>query len=134
MKFSGQNLFYKAKTDLFEHNIAAFIDSAVTSWWNEREDATQKEVDECCGEGATPNFLTLIHEKANRVGCAIAQFQGAKGKTTYMVCNYSYSTIKGEKVYESGEAASKCEKGINENYSALCSETEEIDWNKIADV
>lgn len=135
MRYSGQNLFFQAKTDIFEHNIATFIESAIDSWWNEKEDATQENIDSCCGEpNKIPHFLTMIHEKANRIGCAISQYQGPRGKTTYIVCNYSFTIIENQQVYESGEAGSKCITGNHKKFSALCSDDEEIDWNKIDEI
>jgi hypothetical protein len=134
MKNSGQNLFFKAKTDVFERNIAAFIDNAIASWWNEREDASQDDIDACCGDGSTPHFLMMAHEKADRVGCAISQFQGPKGKTTYLVCNYSYAIVSDQRVYDTGDTASKCVSGVSEEYESLCSEAEEVEWNRVEEV
>lgn len=132
MKYSGQNLFFQAKTDIYEHNIAAFIEKAIETWWNEKEDATQENIDNYCGEpNKIPHFLTIINEKANRIGCALSQYQGPRGKTTYIVCNYSSTIIQNQRVYESGDAGSKCSTGKHDEFLALCSDDEEVEWNKI---
>lgn len=116
---------------MYEHNIASFINKAIESWWKEGEDATQDDIDTCCSDlTKAQNFLLMIHEKANRVGCAISQYQGPRGKTTYLVCNYSFSVIEETQIYESGEVGSKCVSGINENFDGLCSDDEEVEWNK----
>ncbi|CAG9810783.1 unnamed protein product [Chironomus riparius] len=132
MKYSGQNLFFEAKTDTFERDISSFIDSAFQSWWDERTSASQDDINSCCGApGKIPHFLMVVSDRANRVGCALSQYEGPYGKTTYIACNYSFTIITGQAVYETGEPASKCQTGANAKYPALCSSQEEVDPNKV---
>ncbi|KAG5667676.1 hypothetical protein PVAND_015648 [Polypedilum vanderplanki] len=130
MKYSGQNIYYSARTDAFEKNIGNFIDDAFQSWWDERKLASQENIDSCCGPPMEiPHFLEVSSDRVNRVGCAISQYTSSQGKETLMTCNYSFQIITGQKVYVSGEPASECKTGSNPNYTALCSTDEEFDPN-----
>jgi hypothetical protein len=47
-------------------------------------------------------------------------------KTSLLICNYSFTNIFGEAIYDVGPTGSKCTSGMNKNYDGLCSVNEEI--------
>lgn len=65
------------------------------------------------------HFTVMVNDKNDAVGCAIIRFQRNVYKYHYFVCNYGYTNMRNEQVYEPGQAASKCEK-INPHFKGLC--------------
>ena len=135
MLYAGQNLNFYARTDKFV-DIPTFMEETLPSWYSEKEFATQANIDAAFGDDSGPkqvfHFLQLVADRANQVGCAIAQWTDAQGKKDTIACNYSFAVISDYRVYESGAPGSKCETGTNPNYPALCSENESIDPNNIS--
>lgn len=65
------------------------------------------------------HFTVMANDKNNAVGCALVHYQDIDYKYNYFVCNYGYTNIPGEQVYESGKAASKCAKA-HPDFKGLC--------------
>lgn len=134
MRYSGQNLNYQASTGDYA-NPAEFIDGSVTVWYNEKQSASQQNIDSCCGGPSLvtkiPHFLEVSLDKANQVGCAMANFPQNGNQITVFTCNYSFDIIEEQKVYVSGPAASECQTGTNPQFPGLCSINESIDPNKV---
>lgn len=131
MKYAGQNIFFQASTGggaTFE-DPSEFIEQAIRVWYNEKQFASQANIDNCCGGENIPHFMELSVDKVNQVGCAISQYTDSQGKKSYIACNYSFTIIEGQKTYHSGPSGSDCVTGTNPNYPALCSENEQIDPN-----
>lgn len=105
------------------------IEKTVNIWWNEKDLASQANIDNCCGSDKIPHFLEMASDRVNQVGCAISQYTTPQGKMSYMVCNYSFTIILGQQVFVSGSPASQCQSGSNPNYQALCSVSEMVDPN-----
>ncbi|XP_037729421.1 uncharacterized protein LOC119560141 [Drosophila subpulchrella] len=71
------------------------------------------------------NFIQIVLENAEFVGCAIVQQSHNRWHQTFFTCNYGHAPVVGAKVYESGQEAGKlCKTGVNPKYVHLCSETE----------
>lgn len=132
MKYAGQNLNIWAWTDHFA-DIPGFLEESVSAWWKEKQFASQANIDHAFGASSGPkqvfHFLEMASDRANQVGCAIAQWTDSDGKKDYIACNYSFTVITDHKVYESGPTASKCKTGTNPKYPSLCSVDEYVDPN-----
>lgn len=135
MKYAGQNINFEAGTTNFAQ-ISTFIDETVAGWWQQKQYATQSNIDSAVGADSGPtqvyHFLEMASDRANQIGCAIAQFTDGQGKKTYIACNYSFTVIPKFAVYETGSAASKCQSGTNPKYPALCSVHEFVDPDNIS--
>lgn len=134
-QYSGQNLFFHTSYgggSQFE-DISTLIESSINVWYDEKKYATQSDIDSCCGPNIKkdPHFFEMVLDRADQIGCAIAEFTDSTGKTSLFACNYSFNIITDQKVYESGLTASKCTTGTNPEYPALCSHSETIDPNKV---
>ncbi|XP_016953954.2 uncharacterized protein LOC108027177 [Drosophila biarmipes] len=71
------------------------------------------------------NFIQIVLENAEFVGCAIVQQTHNRWLQTFFTCNYGHAPVVGARVYESGQLAGKlCKTGVNPKYVHLCSETE----------
>lgn len=54
------------------------------------------------------HFTVMVNDKNNAVGCAMVRYREKGVSTDYLVCNYGYTNVIGQRVYESGRTASKC--------------------------
>lgn len=72
----------------------------------------------------------MVNQKVTRMGCASVMFSAIKHKKLHyklvFTCNFSYTNILDEPVYETGDSCSKCTTGCNETYEGLCNKDEEI--------
>lgn len=132
-KYSGQNINFVANFGggATFSEISDFIEETINIWWDEKNMASQADINNCCGSTKIPHFLEMSADRVNQVGCAISQYTDEQGKKSYMVCNYSFTIILGQQVYVSGAPTSQCQSGLNPNYGALCSVNESVDPNKV---
>nr|XP_016997449.2 uncharacterized protein LOC108057627 [Drosophila takahashii] len=71
------------------------------------------------------NFVQMVLENAEFVGCAILQQTHNAWLQIFFTCNYGHAPVVGEPVYENGQTAGKlCKTGVNHDFVHLCSETE----------
>ncbi|EDW55099.1 GM10892 [Drosophila sechellia] len=71
------------------------------------------------------NFLQIVQENAEFVGCAIVQQSRHGWIQTFFACNYGHAPVVGSPVYESGQkAAESCKAGTNPKYAHLCADSE----------
>jgi len=71
------------------------------------------------------NFLQIVLENAEFVGCAIVQQSRHGWIQTFFACNYGHAPVVGSPVYEPGKkAAESCKTGANPKYAHLCAESE----------
>lgn len=82
------------------------------------------------------HFTVMVNDKNDAVGCAIIRFQrkmydGYVYKYHYFVCNYGYTNMRNEQVYEPGRAASKCKK-TNPHFKGLCYTSADIENPNLA--
>lgn len=72
----------------------------------------------------------MVNDRNAAVGCAMMRHRIDSNNLRYFVCNYGYSNVFGEQVYESGQVASKCVKK-HAFYEGLCStEIADTDFEK----
>jgi Cysteine-rich secretory protein family len=75
------------------------------------------------------HFAQMASDRINNVGCAMSRYSdkwNPSMKTSFFVCNYSFSTVYNEPVYQSGGAAERCRTGNNPQWSGLCSADEAV--------
>lgn len=65
------------------------------------------------------HFTVMVNDKNNAVGCAMVRYQANGYKYNYLVCNYGYTNVLGQQVYESGQTASRCARR-HPFYNGLC--------------
>lgn len=65
------------------------------------------------------HFTVMVNDKNNAVGCALVLHESNGYKMDYLVCNYGYTNVLGQQVYEPGWPASKCAKK-HPFYKGLC--------------
>ncbi|XP_036320292.1 scoloptoxin SSD976-like [Rhagoletis pomonella] len=124
-QFSGQNIgFFWIGREFKSH--AKRIKSFILNWFREYREANQTFIDSYAPhpEGKKiGHFTMLVADRAHRVGCAAIRYRDpmqANDMKLLMTCNYDFTNIFGEPVYQSGPAASKCIYKISEKYPALC--------------
>ena len=65
-----------------------------------------------------------MNARSYKVGCAVAEFDGKEDyvgwRNTYIVCNYSFSSISDIEIYKVGKAATQCKFGPDPKYPQLC--------------
>ena len=119
---AGQNLYWTATTGSYKDvNIA--LTSAVQSWFDEYELASQSDIEKCCGGSKLSkigHFLQLAQDRTVAVGCASSRYTKGKRKTTLVACNYSFGNIRDNHVYATGPTASACPNGKNSVFTSLC--------------
>ncbi|XP_011181980.2 antigen 5 like allergen Cul n 1 [Zeugodacus cucurbitae] len=124
-QFSGQNIGYFWIGREFKSH-AKRIKSFILDWFREFRIANQSYIDQYRPhpEGKKiGHFTMLVADRAHRVGCAAIRYRDPSDinfMKLLMTCNYDYTNILGEPVYQSGLAASKCVYKISEKYPSLC--------------
>jgi hypothetical protein len=74
----------------------------------------------------------LVSDRTDRVGCAISRFiewdpqYKRYMKNLLMACDYSFTNIYQQHVYETGPTASNCSTGGHYVYKGLCTALEPI--------
>ncbi|XP_037723395.1 antigen 5 like allergen Cul n 1 [Drosophila subpulchrella] len=129
-RYAGQNL-----SILFTRNVevAVFLRQRIAAWFDENRDATSADMEnyQMRGGPAIGHFTTMVNERNNRVGCAIARFTDSNGvQATLLACNYAVTNVLNNPVYRAGPAASECTTGRNSNYPNLCSPNEVYNYNQ----
>ena len=127
--FAGQNLGLRSSTGDFEP-VESVFENIIEAWYDEVKDASQSDIDKCCNSSSGEpigHFTLVVTDRATEVGCAIATYTDGKWKTSLMACNYSFTNLVNAKVYTTGDAASGCTTGVNENFAALCTIDEPIE-------
>lgn len=119
---AGQNLFWTATTGSYK-DVNFALTGAIKSWFDEYKDASQSDIDNCCGGGRLSkigHFLQVVQDRAVAIGCAVSRYTNGKWKTTLVACNYSYGNILNKHVYTTGRTASACPNGKNSVFTSLC--------------
>ncbi|XP_017100640.2 uncharacterized protein [Drosophila bipectinata] len=71
------------------------------------------------------NFLQLMVDHSDHLGCAILQQTYNGWRQTYLTCNFASAPIQGKHVFAtSGTAGTGCQTGKHPTYAHLCSEKE----------
>lgn len=119
---SGQNLYYKSTALQYPNASKALVDG-MTSWFDEWKDARSGLVDKLLWDDRPVfHFTVMVHEKNNRVGCGMIQYQSTWGSwimdSFMLTCNYQYTNALSEPVYTRGSPCSECT--CSAQYPALC--------------
>ncbi|KAH8409154.1 hypothetical protein KR009_009333 [Drosophila setifemur] len=129
-RFSGQNL-----SILFTRNvdIADFLRQRIAAWFDENRDASSADMEnyQMRGGPAIGHFTTMVNERNNRVGCAIARFTDSGNvQATLLACNYAVTNVINNPIYRAGSPASECTSGRNPTYANLCAANEAYNYNQ----
>ncbi|GAB0087271.1 venom allergen 5 [Sergentomyia squamirostris] len=142
--FAGQNLGWVASwPNVVDENFV--IKNITREWFYEYRFASQENTNNYTvglvnGE-QIGHFTALIHEKSDKVGCAVSRYSTLnKQKNEYLVaCNYCYTNMKYERTYTPGIPCSQCNSGkCGQVYKGLCDESEKVEpipdiWKKHLD-
>jgi hypothetical protein len=122
-KIYGQNLFSEITSGRIENDINQLLVNVVLSWYNEKKESSQADINQCCGGykfSKIGHFLQVIQDKVTSIGCAAARFT-KNGETHILAtCNYSHPNVVGKPTYVSGNSASQCPSGRDLIFMNLC--------------
>lgn len=131
---AGQNIALENATG--GYTDAATILSALIrkAWWGEYRYVQPDVIASMHGAGAGDggghdygHFTVMANQRSDRVGCALVRWHRSTSAVyyTYLVCNYSYTNVNAEQVYEAGAPCSDCPTGTacSREYAGLCAET-----------
>ncbi|CAD7083424.1 unnamed protein product [Hermetia illucens] len=108
------------------------VKGGINSWLKEYKNAEQSNLDKLRFKGrAIGHFTVMVNDLNTHVGCALLIQPNRRGSESYFACNYAQTNVMGTPLYIKGPPASKCIKGANENYPALCDVTEPINPRKL---
>ncbi|EDW63016.1 venom allergen-1 [Drosophila virilis] len=132
-KNSGQNLYIVGTTGSGESDAADILRNAVADWATEAEHINADQLAEYPDNYNGPtigHFTVMVNERNVAVGCAISNYLD-DGFNTYLVaCNYAATNFIGSPIYKScSQPAESCKSGTNPKNSALCSSSEDVDYN-----
>ncbi|XP_073828567.1 venom allergen-1 [Musca autumnalis] len=127
--YSGQNIgYYWIRREIKSHSRR--MKNFIVNWFKEHIDADQSFIDayHLHPKGKKiGHFTQMVADRVHRVGCAAIRYHEPDlplDTHFLMTCNYDYTNIYGEPIYQSGPAASKCAYNISNEYPALC------DWKE----
>ncbi|XP_061390203.1 venom allergen 3 homolog [Musca vetustissima] len=127
--YSGQNIgYYWIRREIKSHSRR--MKNFIVNWFKEHIDANQSFIDayHLHPEGKKiGHFTQMVADRVHRVGCAAIRYHEPDQPLDtkfLMTCNYDYTNIYTEPIYQSGPPASKCAYNISEEYPALC------DWKE----
>nr|ABI20180.1 29 kDa salivary protein [Phlebotomus duboscqi] len=131
-RYAGQNLGQmQSYPNFLDINIA--IKNITREWFREYKDATQANTDRFTSGNnrgkQIGHFTAFIHEKSDKVGCAVAKFTNKNNFKEYLIaCNYCYTNMMKEPIYTKGPPCSQCKKKkCGTVYKNLCPSDEEVD-------
>ncbi|XP_037932306.1 uncharacterized protein LOC119667094 [Teleopsis dalmanni] len=123
--FSGQNIgYFWIGREFKSHSkrMKAFI----LNWFKEYRDADQTFIDSYHPHPERKkigHFTLMVADRTHRVGCAAVRYREPSQPDDVkflMTCNYDFTNIIGEPIYQTGRTASKCTYQISEKYPNLC--------------
>lgn len=115
---AGQNLYWMGSST-YDNDVNKILANAVNSWYSEIKDASQADIDRCCGNNIG-HFTQVVRDNVFAIGCAASRYTDGQWKSTLVACNYSYGNMQNTPVYVTGSTASACSKGRDSTYSNLC--------------
>ncbi|CAD7083423.1 unnamed protein product [Hermetia illucens] len=126
---SGQNLAWSWTSGSLSAKKA--IKHGIKDWFHEYKDANQRNLDKLRFDGPViGHFTVMVNDLNTHVGCALLIQPKDGGKESFFACNYAQTNILNRPLYIKGRPASKCIKGKNRKYPALCDVSEPIDPNE----
>ncbi|XP_064550228.1 tabinhibitin 3 [Drosophila montana] len=119
----GQTVAYRG----FRGSIPDLDDILYTQlqlWFIEEKNATMNDIAQYRNPYGNPwlNFMHLVHDKVQKVGCAVLQQSINGWLQTFFTCNYDHAPVVGQPVYhQSLNPGESCKSGTNPTYASLCS-------------
>ncbi|XP_017066770.1 antigen 5 like allergen Cul n 1 isoform X2 [Drosophila eugracilis] len=120
---SGQNLFAAGFWKSMPITTRELLEIAVQMWAGEERDIKASDLQKLpvTQPKVIGHLTVLINEKNDAVGCGLVSYTVGEDRKFNLACNYAYSNVLGQSVYsECPTAGSKCRKGLNSQYPALC--------------
>uniref|UniRef100_A0A336MC68 CSON012961 protein n=1 Tax=Culicoides sonorensis TaxID=179676 RepID=A0A336MC68_CULSO len=126
-RYAGQNIGWSKGYSSDQSAIEVSLDG----WWNEYKNTRQSDIDRygssliylMNSSYVIGHFTAMSQDRANRIGCGASAYNGNE---RIIVCNYAFTNVVGQRVYESGTTASGCTTGRNPTYTNLCSTNEVV--------
>ncbi|XP_030387291.1 allergen Tab y 5.0101 [Scaptodrosophila lebanonensis] len=120
----GQSIAYKGlKGNL--PLLEDIISDQLLMWFNENSGASMMDILKYRGHNVgkpKDNFLQMILQDNEKVGCAVLQQSKNDWMQTYITCNYDHSPVANKPIYEtSPTAADHCPDGQSRKFQFLCS-------------
>lgn len=141
-KHAGQCIAEVSTSDSYSEKTPG-IKKAVLTWFVEYEYSKRLQTPETMNNVCfvavdgkqIGHFTAMSTDKTNKIGCAGLKYK--KFNKTHMkkmfvfniVCNYSYTNMKGEQTYVAGKKkpGAGCKKGTSGAYPNLCKTTEPVE-------
>ncbi|XP_063703724.1 antigen 5 like allergen Cul n 1-like [Culicoides brevitarsis] len=121
--WSGQNIAWSGGLG----NDMQAIRSAIDGWWKEYRQTRKSDIDHFGNSRAMiGHFTAMAQDRTDRVGCGAVRYNRNQ---RIVVCNYSFTNLRGSYVYRSGRATSGCKTGKNPSFPNLCSTREKVNPN-----
>jgi hypothetical protein len=121
--YAGQNLAIRWSSNPTAIN-SQVISFFMSQWFAEYKDVTPSQIQK--NPSSSPkligHFTAMVIDKTKRVGCGMTKHVNANGYNWEFGCDYSFTNIIDQPVYEVGTTASKCSKGKSSVYQGLCNE------------
>nr|AAD32191.1 antigen 5-related protein [Lutzomyia longipalpis] len=131
--YAGQNLAQMMSYPT-HRDLNYVLKNLTREWFWEYRWAKQSQLDNYVGGPGKDNkqighFTAFVHEKTDKVGCAIARFTNEHNfKETLLACNYCYTNMMKERIYTQGKPCSQCQsKKCGPVYKNLCDPSEKVD-------
>lgn len=115
-------------------SVLETIEKAVRKWNEEYKNVYSTSVIDSLPRAFSDigHYTQMMKENSCFVGCCAVRWVSSDKTYQYWVCNYSYSNMLDQPVFERGETASKCTEGPHEYYTGLCASNEEFDITSTA--
>lgn len=107
----------------YSEGIEKVLTDSVLSWYNEKKDSNQGDINKCCGGlkfSRVGHFLQVVQDKVASIGCAAVTYTKNRSKHVLVTCNYSYPNVDGSPTYVSGKVGSQCPSGRDYIFTNLC--------------
>ncbi|XP_026846968.1 uncharacterized protein LOC6591968 [Drosophila persimilis] len=120
----GQSVAYRGLSSK-HRELVEIIYNAIGLWYREHEVTAMDDILNYIGPHfgkPRENFVQMVVDNCNRVGCAIVQQTKNGWLQTFLTCNYAFAPVLGQPVYNSSKRAGDgCQSGHNPVYTNLCS-------------
>lgn len=122
--YSGQNIYFQATVG-YEPNSTDAIERGLKGWFEEWKMAKPSIVDRVTTDQTKVfHFTVMVNDRNNYVGCGMIQYKTKEKAGTMdafmLTCNYQYTNIINQPLYQKGRHCSNCSSGYSTRYKALC--------------
>lgn len=122
--FSGQNIFYQASIG-YETDPREAIDRGIRAWFDEWKETKPSVIEKLTQDQSKVfHFTVMANDQNNYLGCAMIKYltpeNGEMMDGFLLTCNYQFTNVLGQKVYEKGKSCSGCPRGCGPIFKDLC--------------